>query len=118
MTEQNTAHFKTRLEEERQKLEEALSRVGRRNPAHPQDWEPVFTSVNEQSSSQDEVADKFEEMEQSLALQSAYEHRMEAIQSALAKIEAGTYGYCPACKKDIPVERLEADPAASCMCGG
>lgn len=112
----DTSHFKLKLEEERQKLEEQLSRVGRRNPSNPDDWEPQFNERNEQPSAQDEMADKFEDMEQTLALQTTYETRLMAVRDALSRIESGTYGKCN-CGKDIPEERLEADPAASCMCG-
>lgn len=111
----DTAKFKTRLEEERQKLEEQLSQVGRRNPSNPSDWEPQFTDINEAQASADEMADKFEEMEQTVATQAAYESRLAVVNAALSRIEKGTYGKCN-CGKDIPVERLEADPAASCMC--
>lgn len=111
-----TTTFKLKLEAERQKLEEELGRVGRRNPSRPDDWEPQFTSLNEQQSSQDEMADKFEEMEQTLAIQTTYENRLREVNTALERVEKGTYGKCN-CGKDIPIERLEADPAASCMCG-
>lgn len=112
----NTSKFKLKLEEERQKLEEQLSQVGRRNPSNPDDWEPQFNERNEQTSAQDEMADKFEDMEQTLVLQNAYETRLGIVKEALARIENGTYGRCN-CGKDIPEERLEADPAAGCMCG-
>ena len=62
------------------------------------------------------MADKFEDMEQTLATQAAYESRLGLVNAALDRIEKGTYGKCD-CGKDIPEERLEADPAASCMCG-
>ena len=112
----DTAKFKIKLEEERQKLEEQLSQVGRRNPSNPNDWEPQFKERNEQPSAQDEMADKFEDMEQTLVLQTTYETHLAAVREALERIENGTYGKCN-CGKDIPEERLEADPAASCMCG-
>jgi DnaK suppressor protein len=38
---------------------------------------------------------------------------IEAIDSALAKIEAGTYGVCETCGAAIPMARLEALPASS-----
>ncbi len=38
---------------------------------------------------------------------------IEAIDRALTKIEAGSYGRCERCGKDIPVARLRALPAAS-----
>lgn len=112
----DTTKFKLKLEEERQKLEEGLSRVGRRNPSNPSDWELKFNDTNAANASPDEMADKFEEMEQNLAMQTAYETRLIAVNEALERIKNGTYGKCT-CGKDIPMERLEADPAASCMCG-
>lgn len=39
-------------------------------------------------------------------------HRAE-VKAALARMDAGTYGKCENCGQEIPVERLEAIPAAS-----
>ena len=36
--------------------------------------------------------------------------QLRQVDEALARIEAGTYGTCSACGKEIPVERLEAVP--------
>ena len=93
----DTSKFKLKLEEEKQKLEEQLSQVGRRNPTNPEDWEPQFSERNEQASAQDEMADKFEDMEQTLALQNTYETRLTAVRDALERIENGTYGKCKCC---------------------
>jgi len=38
---------------------------------------------------------------------------IEGIDSALAKIEAGSYGTCERCGGEIPLARLEARPASS-----
>jgi DnaK suppressor protein len=38
---------------------------------------------------------------------------LEAIDAALARIEAGTYGRCERCGKEIETERLEAIPYAT-----
>lgn len=38
---------------------------------------------------------------------------IEGIDSALAKIEAGSYGVCDRCGGEIPLTRLEALPASS-----
>lgn len=112
----DTNHFKQKLEEERQRLEGELSKVGRRSPSNPNDWEPSFEDINNQAQSQDEMADKFEEMEQTLAIQSAYENRYNAVKAALERIEAGKYGTCATCGKDINPERIEVDPTSS-TCG-
>jgi DnaK suppressor protein len=47
---------------------------------------------------------------------------IEEIDAALAKIAAGTYGFCESCGRPIPTARLEALPHArlcvSCKSGG
>ena len=44
---------------------------------------------------------------------------IEAIDLALTRIEAGSYGRCEGCGKDIPAARLEALPAATtCLACG
>ncbi|WP_455246107.1 TraR/DksA family transcriptional regulator [Petrachloros mirabilis] len=45
--------------------------------------------------------------------------KIEAIDLALMRIEAGTYGRCEGCGKDIPMARLEALPTATTcvVCG-
>ena len=41
----------------------------------------------------------------------AYGHRLARIEAALARMEAGRYGFCLACEGRIGLTRLEADPA-------
>ena len=44
------------------------------------------------------------------------EQRLTEVQQALARVDAGTYGYCTVCETGIPLERLRALPAAaSCV---
>jgi RNA polymerase-binding protein DksA len=38
---------------------------------------------------------------------------LRAVQSALERFEAGRYGFCKECGVEIPLERLEANPAAT-----
>lgn len=38
---------------------------------------------------------------------------LDDVRSAIARFEAGTYGVCVRCSKDIPSARLEAVPTAS-----
>ena len=37
--------------------------------------------------------------------------RLQRIDAALKRLESGDYGYCVSCDEDIPVKRLEIDPA-------
>jgi DnaK suppressor protein len=46
------------------------------------------------------------------ALDEQGRHEMEAIQAALARIDAGTYGICATCGETISTARLTAMPAA------
>lgn len=39
--------------------------------------------------------------------------QLAQVEQALARLEAGEYGTCAACGKEIPVERLEAMPSAT-----
>lgn len=41
--------------------------------------------------------------------------RLQQVDAALARVEAGTYGACMKCAKPIPEERLKVNPAAE-MC--
>jgi DnaK suppressor protein len=51
--------------------------------------------------------------EVSLSLEDNAEHLLAAIDSALARVEAGTYGNCDRCGEVIGRERLEALPWAT-----
>ncbi len=48
-----------------------------------------------------------------LAFSEASERQIKEIQSALKRMEEGSYGLCRVCKEPIPEERLEAVPWAS-----
>ncbi|PLR79415.1 molecular chaperone DnaK [Bacillus sp. V3-13] len=52
------------------------------------------------------------EREKDFALEGHADFELDKINAALKAIEAGTYGKCAECGKDIPFERLEAIPAA------
>src|SRR5438270_2467684 len=62
------------------------------------------------------------ERERDLALRAQAQAAVEEIDKALAKIAAGTYGYCEQCGQPIPKARLKALPYASlcvaCKSGG
>lgn len=59
------------------------------------------------------------EQQRDLALRDHNEQHLAAIEAALARLDAGTYGRCTSCHKPIATERLEALPwAALCIdCG-
>lgn len=56
------------------------------------------------------------EQQRDLALRDHDQQHLAAIDAALARLDAGTYGACTSCKRPIPPERLEALPwAALCI---
>ncbi|MEQ8442120.1 MAG: TraR/DksA family transcriptional regulator [Alphaproteobacteria bacterium] len=61
---------------------------------------------------------------QAMALATEQRRKAEAvrIRDALQRIEDGDYGYCTICDEDIPLKRLELDPATpvcvDCVSGG
>lgn len=50
------------------------------------------------------------EQQRDLALRDHNQAHLVAIDEAIARIGAGTYGLCTACHKSVPAERLEALP--------
>jgi DnaK suppressor protein len=83
------------------------------------DMEPGDVQFDEESGEGDTVN---VERERDLALSAQALAEVQAIDAALAKIAAGTYGNCERCGEPIPEERLEALPHAAlcvrCKSGG
>ena len=54
------------------------------------------------------------ELETALHIASGESSRLADIEEALVRIEAGEFGVCEMCEKEIPIKRLEVFPAARC----
>jgi RNA polymerase-binding transcription factor DksA len=108
----DTEKFKKMLEEELGSLESSLSKIGRRNPDNPEDWEAVPEEWDTTGADKNESADRIEEFEENTAKLKELEIRYNNIKRALKKIEDNTYGKDEIDGSDIPIERLEANPAA------
>ncbi len=110
-----TEHFKKKLEVEKVKLELEMGSVGRKNPAVPNDWEPVPTEIGMEADLADQ-ADVTMSREGNAAILADLEARYDTILTALSRIEKKKYGACEVCSKKIEEARLEADPSATtCM---
>jgi DnaK suppressor protein len=108
----DTKHFKAKLQEELAQVEAELKTVGRENPDSPGDWEARPDNIDILASDENEVADLAESLENNAGIMAQLELRLAEIKRALQKIEDGKYGICEVSGKPIPVERLEANPAA------
>ena len=107
-----TEHFKKKLEAEKAKLELEMGSVGRKNPAVPNDWEPVPTEIGMEADLADQ-ADVTMSREGNAAILADLEARYDTILAALSRIEKKKYGVCEVCSKKIEEARLEADPSAT-----
>ena len=59
-----------------------------------------------------DIASDNAEEDTSLDILSSGEKLLKKIQKALVRIDKGTYGKCPKCKKNISIKRLKAVPYA------
>lgn len=103
--------FKERLLGEQAQVEAELKTVGVYNE-ETGDWEPRPDDMDIMEADRNETADRLEELEDNQAILTDLEVRLNRIKRALEKIEAGTYGRCEVSGEEIPLERLNANPAA------
>lgn len=104
--------FKTKLEEEKQRLEHEMTSVGRANGAVPGDWEPIPSVIGVEADLADQ-ADVIVSREENTAILADLEARYDHVLGALGRIEKGTYGVCEVGGEQIEEKRLAADPAAT-----
>jgi len=112
ITEEQLKHFRNLLTKEKAELIRELDTVGRRNPNDPEDWELRPDEMDIMQADRNEVADQNEELVDNASILESLEIRYNRVKRALGKIEAGTYGRCEVSGEPIPLERLEANPAA------
>lgn len=106
-------YFKTKLEQEKQGLEEELSNIARRDRRDPDDWKTTPEDLNIMPADQNELADVFEETFNKEAIEVELEERLNKVKAALKRIDEGNYGICEVDGCKIEEKRLEANPAAA-----
>lgn len=109
ITQEVLQKMKDALEGEKNRLEKELSRFAKPTGTKGE-YETTFEDIGRDP---DENALEVENYQGNLALEATFEKRLEAIQIALASLDAGTYGVCGSCGSEIETARLEANPAAS-----
>ena len=102
--------MKSKLLGERERLEGDLASLEESTAATSKDASGDLSSYS--SHMADQGTDSMER-EKAFLFASVKRRRMEEIDLALARIEAGTFGVCEACAKPIPLKRLERVPDAS-----
>jgi DnaK suppressor protein len=107
----DTDRFRTRLTEERERLQHAVSYMHDEREGAQQD-----EGANELSNADNhlgDVATSLHDRELDQGLEDGGAEVLGEIDAALARIDDGTYGTCVRCGKPIGEERLEARPWAS-----
>ena len=110
--------FRLLLEQEKGKLISELKEIAKPDPAMKGNWNALFPHFEEQESgssgSLETEQDEVEEYEVLLEAEHSLESRLLEVTKALERIQNGHYGTCAKCKREIPPERLRANPAAEC----
>jgi DnaK suppressor protein len=112
MNTRDIEQFKNKLLAEQARLEEELGGIGRRNPQSAGGWEATSGGIEVDAADDNEVADKFEELEENTGIVSKLDGQLDEVKAALERIEKGTYGLCEKCGKPIEKDRLEANPSS------
>ncbi len=105
----DTDRFKSQLEEQRAHVVAAIEYLHSENPGSMEDETGEMPSDNHLG----EMATITLDREVDYTLEENSEHVLAEIDAALERIEAGTFGKCESCGKEIPEERLEALPYAT-----
>jgi DnaK suppressor protein len=107
LTKEIIEELKGKLLEEKKSLESELGKFAK--SVGPDEYE---TKMGDMGPDEDENASEVEEYTDNLALENTLEKRLTEVNTALERIEKGTYGICEKCNKPIGVERLRAYPSA------
>ncbi len=112
MNKNDIQYFKDKLLKEKAILEEELGSIGQVSQENPNDWNATSGEIETDSADENEVADKFEELEENKVILNKLEPQFNDVKAALERIENGTYGICEISGEPIERERLEANPSA------
>jgi DnaK suppressor protein len=99
--------FRSLLLEERERTMAAIEFLHEENPGSLEDETGDQTQVDNHMA---DTASGTYDRELDYSLEGGAENVVRLIDDALARIEAGTYGICRVCGREIGEERLEARP--------
>ncbi|MEK7614970.1 MAG: TraR/DksA C4-type zinc finger protein [Patescibacteria group bacterium] len=114
MSNEFTLKMKTRLKEEKGRLETELSKFAHRNPkATESEFNTDFPNMGDK---EDENASEVARYSDNLSLEDELEKALRDVEKAEELIEKGKYGVCKYCGQQIDERRLEARPTStSCI---
>lgn len=97
MTDTEKEKLKSFLLETKKDLEEKLEKLTK-------------VDFGDDIDSGEEESDEAEELAANIPLSNTFRDRLKGIDKALEKMDAGTYGICENCGKEISMGLLEVDP--------
>jgi RNA polymerase-binding protein DksA len=107
----DTARFRSILEEERQRVLDAISYLHEETPGSlAEETQEVAGTLDNHLG---ETATATLDREIDYSLEENSEQVLKAIEGALERIHEGTFGICQTCREPISEERLEAIPYAT-----
>jgi len=104
------AEIKKTLLEQKKQISHELSEVSRKDSHEADNTGAKFPEYGDKP---DENAQEITDYTTNMATEKVLEKSLEDINSALARIEKGTYGVCKYCANPIAEKRLIARPTAS-----
>lgn len=107
----DTTQARRRLEEERERLL-GLRDAERDIAALDQEQSEASGSLADYDQHPGDAGSETFERTKELAMEDQVEDRLAEVESALERVDAGSYGRCEACGRQIEPERLDARPAA------
>lgn len=102
--------LKSQLLREKEELEKNISKIARPIDKEEGDYETNFDDIG---SDRDDNATEVDQYSDNLSVENTLEKRLQDIIDAIERMEKGTYGICNNCQKEIDIERLKANPAAT-----
>jgi RNA polymerase-binding protein DksA len=109
MTTVDSDRFRSLLVEERDRIVAAIDHLHRDHAGSLEDETGDFVSGGADNHMGDTATATFDR-ELDYTLEENAETVLRAVDEAIARIDAGSYGRCRVCGREIPEERLEARP--------
>ncbi|KKS44296.1 hypothetical protein A2567_03150 [Candidatus Azambacteria bacterium RIFOXYD1_FULL_42_11] len=118
LDQKNLDELKTALLKERDLLIKELETIATPDTNLEGDWDIKHKEWGEDQITSEEELEGGESVNESdedmknKALSDRLELRLKEVNDALKRMDDGTYGTCEVCQKEIPADRLKANPAA------
>jgi RNA polymerase-binding protein DksA len=110
MDKKTIEELKELLLQEKEEIENNISKIAKPVNKKEGDYETNFEEIG---TDREDNATEVEQYSDNLSVEVTLEKRLQEIIAALERIANETYGFCENCQKEIPLERLKANPAAT-----